>query len=291
VRLALLSNPVTPPSGGQNGRVSPSSEDPGAEAPEEGGRAHDPTPEHLHARLQRVERLLDPELKVLQRAGEDVLVPAWRRVTKGEPRLPVSVTVGIAIALQLSLPNSVAPHPRWLLPGLAGLLLVGIYAANPRRIDRPSPRLRAASLVLIAVISFANGWSAIRLIDRLINGTATKNPRSLLATGAAIWLTNVVVFALWYWEFDRGGPVARAQATSQYPDFLYPQMENPHLAPPLWEPAFVDYLYVSFTNATAFSPTDVLPLSRWAKLAMMMQSAVSVSTVALVIARAVNILQ
>jgi uncharacterized membrane protein len=168
--------------------------------------------------------------------------------------------------------------------------LIGIFAANPRRIDRPSPRLRAASLVLIAVISIANGWSAARLIDRLISGTATKDPSTLLTTGAAIWLTNIVVFALWYWEFDRGGPVARAQAASTYPDFLFPQMTSPELAPPHWEAAFLDYLYVSFTNATAFSPTDVLPLSRWAKLAMMTQSAVSVATVALVIARAVNIL-
>ena len=104
-------------------------------------------------------------------------------------------------------------------------------------------------------------------------------------------LHNVVVFALWYWELDRGGPVARAQATSQYPDFVFPQMLTPELAPTHWESAFVDYLYLSFTNATAFSPTDVLPLSRWAKLTMMVQSAVSLATVALVIARAVNILQ
>ena len=245
----------------------------------------------IHDRLQRLEALLDPEARALHKAEQDLVAPAWRRVTQGEPRLPVSLTVAAAIALQLALPDSVAPHPRWLLPSVAGLLLIGIFAANPRRIDRPSPRLRIASLILIGVISLANGWSAARLIDRLVNGTASKDPATLLATGAAIWLTNIVVFALWYWEFDRGGPVARAQASSRYPDFLFPQMATPELAPPHWEAAFVDYLYVSFTNATAFSPTDVLPLSRWAKLAMMAQSLVSVSTVALVIARAVNILQ
>jgi len=278
---------------GHNGMVGPSPDDPltGADIPDEKGGAGDHTPDRLHAQLQRLERLLDPELRGLYSAGEDLLVPAWRRVTQGEPRLPVSLTVAAAIVLQVVLPDSVAPHPRWLLPAVAGLLLVGIVIANPRRIDRPSPWLRTASLVLISVISLANGWSAARLIDRLINGTATKDPGTLLATGAAIWLTNIVVFALWYWEFDRGGPVARAQGRNQYPDFLYPQMENPNLAPPHWEPAFVDYLYVSFTNATAFSPTDVLPLSRWAKMAMMTQSAISVATVALVIARAVNILQ
>jgi uncharacterized membrane protein len=246
--------------------------------------------EPLHSRLQRLERLLDPELQALRGAEVELLVPAWRRVTQGEPRLPVSIAVGLAIALQLALPDRVAPHPRWLLPALAALLLVGIFAANPRRISRPSPQLRAASLLLIAIISIANGWSAVRLIDSLLQGTAPKDAVSLLSTGAAIWLTNVVVFALWYWELDRGGPVARAQATHQYPDLLFAQMESPELAPPHWEPAFLDYMYVSFTNATAFSPTDVLPLSRWAKLTMMLQSAVSLATVALVIARAVNIL-
>ncbi len=99
------------------------------------------------------------------------------------------------------------------------------------------------------------------------------------------------MFGLWYWEFDRGGPVARAAGTRPYPDFLFPQMTTPELAPPDWEPAFVDYLYVSFTNALAFSPTDTMPMTRWAKLTMLVQSVVSVVTVVLVIARAVNILK
>ena len=114
---------------------------------------------------------------------------------------------------------------------------------------------------------------------------------SLLFNGGAVWLTNVIVFALWYWEADRGGPAARANARHEYPDFLFAQMTAPEMAPRDWEPRFLDYLYLSFTNATAFSPTDTLPLSRWAKLTMMAQSAVSLVTVALVIARAVNILR
>jgi uncharacterized membrane protein len=108
--------------------------------------------------------------------------------------------------------------------------------------------------------------------------------------GGAIWITNVIIFALWYWELDRGGPVARSKAVHKYPDFMYPQMQAPDLAPEHWEPTFLDYLYVSFTNATAFSPTDTMPLSRWAKMLMMAQASVSLATVALVIARAVNIL-
>ena len=134
-------------------------------------------------------------------------------------------------------------------------------------------------------------WSLERLAAGLVSGHQHWDAGSLLITGGAIWLTNVIVFSLWYWEFDRGGPVARALATNPYPDFQFPQMVSPEMAPPHWEPQFADYLYLAFTNAAAFSPTDVMPLSRWAKLAMTLQSAISIVTVALVVARAVNILQ
>jgi hypothetical protein len=141
------------------------------------------------------------------------------------------------------------------------------------------------------VSSLANAWSAGRLVVHLVNGTlGFRSPVRLLMTGAAIWITNVIVFALWYWESDRGGPGARAAAENNYPAFLFAQMQSPELAPPNWEPGFTDYLYLSFTNASAFSPTDVLPLARWAKMTMMIQAAVSLSTVALVVARAVNVL-
>ena len=129
-----------------------------------------------------------------------------------------------------------------------------------------------------------------RLIKGIIRGVEGKNPGPLLFTGGAIWVGNVLVFALWYWEVDRGGPARRARGDDPYPDFVFPQMQSPSMAPPDWEPWFVDYLYLSFTNATAFSPTDVLPFSRWAKVVMMLQSGVSLMTVALVVARAVNIL-
>ena len=245
----------------------------------------------LVSRLRRLEGIVEPGLNVLHQTHERVVLPAWRRVTEGEPRWPVSAAVLVAIALQFALPAHVAPKHRWILPTLAGLLLIGIVAANPKRIGRPSRPLRTASIVLIAVLSVANAWSAGRLVLALVNGTEHQAPGGLLATGAAIWLTNVLIFALWYWELDRGGPSARANALREYPDFVFVQMQSPELAPEDWEPAFVDYLYLSFTNATAFSPTDVLPLSRWAKLTMMSQSLVSLATVALVVARAVNILK
>jgi uncharacterized membrane protein len=256
------------------------SDDPGGASPDRGD----------HARPSWVQRLLDPSRTVV-RSARGELGPAWRRVTQGEPRLPVSVAVLIAIGLQAALPNRVANHPRWLLPGLAALLLFGIVFANPTRINRRSPALRATTLLLVVFMSAGNIASAARLVIDLVRSEGLRDPTELLLTGLAIWLTNVIVFALWYWEFDRGGPVARAIAPRPYPDFLFPQMATPDLAPEHWEPGFVDYLYMSFTNATAFSPTDVMPMSQWAKLTMLVQSAISLITVALVIARAVNILK
>jgi uncharacterized membrane protein len=237
-----------------------------------------------------IQRLLDPSRTVVRSARSE-LGPAWRRATRGEPRLPVSIAIMVAIGLQASLPDRVANQPRWLLPGLAAALLVGIVWANPTHINRRSPALRATTLLLVLFMSGANIASAARLVVDLVRSQGLRDPTDLLLTGLSIWLTNVIVFALWYWEFDRGGPVARAIAPRPHPDFLFPQMSSPELAPDHWEPGFVDYLYTSFTNATAFSPTDVMPLSRWAKLTMLVQSAISLITVALVIARAVNILK
>jgi hypothetical protein len=219
-------------------------------------------------------------------------VPAWRRSTRGEHRWPVTISVIVAIVLQLLLPDQLTMHPlpHYLLPVLEGGVLLGLAIANPVRIERRGPFVRWVSIVLILLITTANAASAVLLIQHIIIGRAGTSPAPLLASGAAIWGTNVIAFALWYWEFDRGGPVHRAHGTLQYLDFLFPQMTIDHLVDPDWEPRFVDYLYLSFTNATAFSPTDVMPLARWAKLTMLVQSAVSLSLGALVIARAVNIL-
>jgi hypothetical protein len=195
----------------------------------------------------------------------------------------------VAIALQVNLPDKLNFKPTYLLPGLGVLLLIGMIVHSPLRINRISTPIRAASLLLIALMSLDNAWSAERLVVGLARGTLGNQPESLLLSGASIWGTNVIVFALWYWEFDRGGPALRAFRPHPYPDFLFPQMTQPEITDPRWHPLFFDYLYTSFTNATAFSPTDVMPLSRWAKMLMLVQSAVSLITVALVIARAVNI--
>ena len=220
------------------------------------------------------------------------MVPAWRRPTEGEARWQAALAVAVAVALQYPLPGRlVLVHPPWLLPTLQALLLIALVMANPRRLNTQSRVIRFLSLTLTALLSLANAYSLARLAIGLVQGTEGSSAGPLLITGGTIWLVNVIVFALWYWEFDRGGPVARANADRMYPDFQFVQMASPALAPPDWEPAFADYLYLSFTNATAFSPTDTMPLSRWAKLAMTVQAAVSIVTVALVVARAVNILR
>jgi uncharacterized membrane protein len=224
-------------------------------------------------------------------AAKQVRVPAWLRDTRGESRWPATVAILVAIALQLVLPDRLTLVSKWLLPALEAALLVALVAANPTRLDRESAMLRAGSLTLTALLTVANGWSAALLAIELVSGRAGDDATALLSTGAAIWLTNIIAFALWYWQFDRGGPAARAHARRRIPDFLFVQMQSPRLAHPDWEPGFVDYLYLSFTNATAFSPTDVMPLSRWAKLTMLAQSLVSLVTVVLVIARAVNVLK
>jgi uncharacterized membrane protein len=222
-------------------------------------------------------------------SGEQHL-PAWRRRTRGETRWPVTAAILIVATLQWITPPDLAFDPRWLLPSVEVAFLVALLVANPFRMDRESSVLRLLSLGLVAVATLATFWSAGRLVLLVIRGGGHQEPSEVLLSGAVIWLTNVFVFAVWYWELDRGGPAARATARKIHPDFLFAQMSVPELTPKDWEPKFVDYLYLAFTNAAAFSPTDTLPLSRWAKLAMMAQAAVSITVVALVIARAVNIL-
>jgi hypothetical protein len=258
----------------------------------------------LHSRIDDLHRLVAQRLEaegvqaggwLHERAGvvhRRPSLPAWRRRTEGELRWPVALITALGIGLQVAVPDKlVLVSPAWIFPAAEGALLIVLIMANPQRIDRQSKIMRTLSLVLAAMLSLGNGWSVASLAVGITRGTMGRNPGQLLITGGVIWLTNVIAFSLWYWEFDRGGPVARAlNLKDRYPDFQFPQMLSPEMAPPDWEPAFVDYFYLAFTNATAFSPTDVMPLSRWAKAAMTVQTVISIVTVALVVSRAVNIL-
>jgi uncharacterized membrane protein len=222
-----------------------------------------------------------------RRRDDDV---AWGIESHGESRWPELLAVLVAMALQLVLPDSLIRDlgNRSLIPSLEGFLLLVLLIANPGRISKEESRLRIVGLALIALITIANVVSLIELIHALLYGSRAGG-RSLVYASVPIWLTNVIVFGLWFWELDRGGPAARQQPVHRRPDFLFPQMSTPGSAPG-WTPDFLDYLYTSFTNATAFSPTDTMPLTAWAKLLMMLQSLASLVTVAVVISRAVNIL-
>jgi hypothetical protein len=219
-------------------------------------------------------------------------VPAWRRKTDGEQRWPAALTVLAAIALQLVLPSRLGLRPKYLLPGLETALLIALVIANPGRFNARSRLLRAGGLIMIGLVIAANAASAGLLISDLLHSRGpTTNAGSLLTSAGDIYLTNIIAFGLLYWELDRRGPVARAHADVAHPDFMFPQMTNPDLARPHWEPQILDYLYLSLTNATAFSPTDTMPLTRPAKAFMGLQSAVALLTVGLAIARVTNILK
>ena len=214
----------------------------------------------------------------------------WQRATRGESRWPAVIAVLAASALQMALPGWLSLGPHWLLPALELGLLCALVTSSPGRLERRSAALRTCGLALAGLLSLANAISTALLVNELARGSAAESAAALLLAGGSIWAANVLIFALWYWELDRGGPADRRHAVRMYPDFLFPQMQQPDLAPADWKPSFTDYLYLSFMKTISFAASDVTPLTRWAKMMMMLQSAVSVAAIALVVARAVNIL-
>jgi len=195
------------------------------------------------------------------------------------------------IVLTLLLPHDLVTRPRWGVPIVEALLLIAVIVADPGKIDLVSPRVRVLSITLIALLVATTLWCTAQLIVELIRGgPATSSGGALLAAGGIVWLSNCLSFGLLYWELDSGGPAVRAHGLPAHPDFAFPQQLNPELAPEHWRPRFVDYMYLGFTSATAFSPTDAMPLRAWNKIAMMAQSTISLVLLGLVIARAVNVL-
>jgi uncharacterized membrane protein len=225
-----------------------------------------------------------------------------RAEVRPEPRWHASLAVLGAVALYITLPPRLTIGPVWVAPLLVLLVLVPLLILAPRRhID--TRRIRFASILLIAIVNFFNLASVLLLVSSLFH--PEKGPAhsaaSLLRTGLQIWLTNILVFALWYWELDGDGPEMRARADSatdvKNADFLFPQMQmaiagkdTPPCIDPSWKPKFYDYLYLSFTDSTAFSPADVMPLTRWAKALMTVEALISLITVAIVLARSINVI-
>jgi uncharacterized membrane protein len=206
-----------------------------------------------------------------------------------EPFWPAQATILAAIALQIALPKRLTAGPSWLIPALEGALLIGMFMATPRQLEHEHKGRRRAALGLTAFVSAANVFSLVELTHFLLHHDVS-NGQQLIVSGVLIWLTNFLIFGLWYWEIDRGGPGRRASGHDGPPDFLFPQMSDDRIEPLAWRPMFIDYLYVSLTNAAAFSPTDTMPLTPTAKSIMGVQSLVSLVTIGLIVSRAVNIL-
>jgi uncharacterized membrane protein len=225
----------------------------------------------------------------------------------GESPLWPSAALVTAAVLYADLPARFIAGPssgafsvvRWVLPALTVLVLAVLLVSVPgsrltRMLGLHGHQLhvtrRWLSLAAIAIVSAANAASIVLLVHLLLHG-AHANAPSLLRAAVHMWVVNVLLFGLWYWQLDGGGPLERPLCEPSARDFLFPQQTEPALLEGGWRPLFVDYLYVSFTNAAAFSPTDTMPLSRWAKMLMLVQSAISLTLAVMVVARAVNILR
>ena len=225
--------------------------------------------------------------------------PRWPAVElaptaeRGEHWWPVALAIIVAAGLHVALPAKYRVNPPWVAPAVLLALLAALIIGDPGRIDRQKTWLRIITGTLIALITVANLFAAVHLFHDILtnNKLFSDNAAGLLATGGVIWATNVIAFGLWYWDLDRGGAAARAHHPQASPAFVFPEMLHTDYAPATWVPEFADYLSLAFWTATAFSPTDISAIKRWAKLLMMTEAMVSLGIGALVIARAINILQ
>jgi hypothetical protein len=207
-----------------------------------------------------------------------------------EPRWPMATAVLTATILYIGMPHR-GRVPGWWVGPVLQLVLLGLLIAQDRgRIDRRSATMHWLMVALLVVMTLGIALSVIILAIDILVAVRGVTATILLGRGAAIWVENVIVFSLWYWQLDRGGPPERAAGAPIPPSFAFPENATPELAPAGWRPAYPDYLYLAYTNATAFSPTDTLPVRRWAKLTMMVQSTLSLVIAILVLARAINIL-
>ena len=205
-----------------------------------------------------------------------------------EPFWPAQLAAGAALLFYLTLPHRLIMGPRWLVPGVEGVLLLALVVTTPTRQSDQSPHRRTLVILLLGLVSATTLVSLILLAHFLLQGSKAGG-EPLIFAGGVLWVTNILIFGIWFWELDRGGPGRRAHDGRESPDFLFPQMSEPRLAAG-WRPRFVDYLYTSYTNAAAFSPTDTLPLTAMAKLLMAIQSFIALVTLLLVVSRAVNVL-
>ncbi|BCB75091.1 hypothetical protein GCM10022251_35440 [Phytohabitans flavus] len=204
-------------------------------------------------------------------------------------RWPAALVIVVLIILQWLTPDRLNFEPPWLLPGLELLLLAILVALHRYEVRRKAQLVRTLFTAVFAMASLAMVWSVGRLITLLVIAGDPDSPKTVILTGGVIWVNAIGIFGLWYWQMDGGGPAARAEGRRPYPDFLFPQTAVQGAAPTGWRPNLIDYLYLSFTNSTAYSPTHTLPISALAKLSMALQGALSLLIIVVVVARAIGI--
>ncbi|MGS0687947.1 hypothetical protein ACVBEQ_22775 [Nakamurella sp. GG22] len=210
---------------------------------------------------------------------------------QGERRWPMATAVLSVGVLQELIPDDFRILPRYAYPLALLCFMVVLVIGDPGRIDRQRRWLRVTTLLMFGLITLVTATAAVRLVAGIFTDAAFTTASQLLVIGGCIWLTNAIAFALWYWDLDAGGAASRAAATQPTrPAFIFPEMTMREYVHESWYPTFPDYLVLSFNTALAFSPTDVSAVRVWAKLMMIVESMVSLSLAALVIARAINIL-
>ena len=197
--------------------------------------------------------------------------------------------LGVAV-LHALLPEELRVQSSTFLPWVSLALLIVLIMLDPGRIDRLSTPSRILTDVLIGLLTLSNAYAAVMLVIGIVNNDSFAEPNVLLFAGGAVWVTNAVLFALWYWDLDQGGAAARAHGGNGRPAFVFPEMQHHQHVPAGWRPMFVDYLSYSFATAMAFSPTDVSAIRPWAKLLVVCESLISLGLAALVIARAINVI-
>jgi uncharacterized membrane protein len=203
----------------------------------------------------------------------------------------MAAAVLLTAILHEFLPGDFRVRPHWVYPVFIGLFLVILVVGDPGRIDRDRRWLRVTTDLMIALITVVNGVAAGRLVAGILHKHTFESASQLLLTGAIVWVTNVIAFALWFWDLDGGGAAARViHGARANPALVFPEMNLPEFVPDGWSPHFFDYLAMSFNQAMAFSPTDVTAIKHWAKALMAVESLISLLLAALVVARAINIL-
>jgi hypothetical protein len=211
---------------------------------------------------------------------------------RGEHWWPVATAIIVVAGLHVALPARYRVQPVWVVPVVLLALLAVLIAGDPGRIDRQKAWLRVVTGIVLGVVTVANLLAAVRLVVDILTGNKlfAHNPGGLLAAGGVIWATNVIAFALWYWDLDRGGAAARAHRPDRNPAFVFPEMQHTDYVAAGWVPQFADYLSLAFWTATAVSPTDISAIRPWAKLLMMLEAAGSIALAVIVIGFAINIL-